>query len=57
MPPSTPALFQTHYTGLNTVLALAYNTPAAEHSQEDFMKNTDLSQEKINRYFRVVESA
>lgn len=55
MPPSTPAFLQTYYTGLNAVLALAYNIPATEHYQEDFVqqrKETDVSPADIRSDYR-----
>lgn len=52
MPPSTLALLETHYTGLNTVLALAYNISATQDSHEDLHK--DLSPEQTNYNRRTI---
>lgn len=48
MPPSTLALSETHYTGLNTVLALAYNVSAA-------VQHTYLFVKKKNNYYRILD--
>lgn len=58
MPPSTPALSQTLYTGLNTVLALARNAAATERSQEDFVQRRatqqpDLSPAEMRSDYRI----
>lgn len=57
MPPSTDALLETHYTGLNILLALAHNASATGRSQETFVQQWDFffffSSGKINNYLMV----
>lgn len=50
MPPSTGALLETHYTGLNILLALAHSTSATGRSHENFAQQWDFSSGKINNY-------
>lgn len=38
MPPSTGALLETHYTGLNILLALAHNTSTTGRSHENIVQ-------------------
>lgn len=50
MPPSSGALLETHYTGLNILLALAHNTSATGPSHENFAQQWDFSSGKMNNY-------
>lgn len=43
MPPSTEALLETHYTGLNILLAVVHNTAATGRSHENCMQQWDFS--------------
>lgn len=51
MPPSTGALLETHYTGLNILLALAHNTSTTGRSHENIVQQWEFfSSGKINNY-------
>lgn len=53
MPPSTEALLETDYRGLNILLAVVRNTAATSRSHENFVQQWDFSSGKINNHHMI----